>query len=440
MVPPRSPDLSLPALDIRPPGVDRRSFLRVAANAGLLWGLGGGVAEAGTRTRTPLVLLFLSGGVDKKSSVEPDPLMLRNGTRVPADYRGPFGSIRARNGTEFSELFPRFADKSDRVALVRSLFVNSSAFLDHEQISRAILLAQGAPFPLTVGTRMSSPNAAPYMLLNPGSSFPSLDGAFGKSNALVPAWDRDRAVFQNPFAPQLIANATPNPQETVEGLEEEEAVPVTPPEVVETRRSLLGLLATHSRLDTPQTRRMEQFQETAFRLSRGDGPFFEALRLEEQNRDRYGRSIAGVMSQTAVQLVRSGAGAVAIYYEPDFSTFDLHQGLQDGMRRHGPPVDHAIGALIDDAERGLFTLAVMTEFNRTPRMNDRAGRDHHPKGNWAMLAGPNVRKGAVIGSSDYRGEIADHPINQSPALPHTVLAACGLPAAPGQPMIPEMLR
>ncbi len=440
MVPLPSPDRSSSSIDIRPPGLDRRSFLRVVANAGVLWGLGDGVVHAQNRTRTPLVLLFLSGGLDKKSSVEPDPTTLRNGTRVPVEYRGPFAKIQARNGTEFSEHFPRFADKSDRVALVRSLFVNATGFLAHETVSRDILLSQGTPFPLTVGNRLSRPNAAPYMLLNPGSTFSSLEGAFGRSNALVPAWDRDRMVFQNPFRPELIANATPNPQETVEGMEEEEATPPLSPESVETRQHLLRAFTAHSQLDTAATRRMEQFQETAFRLSRGDGPFFEALRLEEQNRDRYGRSIAGVMSQTAAQLVRSGAGAVAIYYEPDFSTFDLHEGLEAGMRRHGPPVDHAIAALIDDADRGLFTLAVMTEFNRTPTMNNRAGRDHHAKGNWAMFAGPNVRRGVVLGSGDYRGDIVNHHINQHPALPNTVLAACGITAPPGQPVIGEVLR
>ena len=48
------------------------------------------------------------------------------------------------------------------------------------------------------------------------------------------------------------------------------------------------------------------------------------------------------------------------------------------------------------------TLVCFSEFMRTPRLNDRNGRDHH-LGNCALLAGAGVRGGQVVGSSDSPG-------------------------------------
>jgi uncharacterized protein (DUF1501 family) len=41
---------------------------------------------------------------------------------------------------------------------------------------------------------------------------------------------------------------------------------------------------------------------------------------------------------------------------------------------------------------------VFSEFGRTPRINDRAGRDHH-LGNCALIAGAGIRGGRVVGES-----------------------------------------
>ena len=58
------------------------------------------------------------------------------------------------------------------------------------------------------------------------------------------------------------------------------------------------------------------------------------------------------------------------------------------------------------------TLVVMlSEFGRTPRINDNAGRDHYPRVFSAFMAGGGMKGGTVIGSSDENGEEAkDRPI------------------------------
>lgn len=48
------------------------------------------------------------------------------------------------------------------------------------------------------------------------------------------------------------------------------------------------------------------------------------------------------------------------------------------------------------------TIIAYSEFQRTPRINERNGRDHH-LGNCALVAGAGIRPGVVIGASSDRG-------------------------------------
>lgn len=69
--------------------------------------------------------------------------------------------------------------------------------------------------------------------------------------------------------------------------------------------------------------------------------------------------------------------------------------------------DQALAALIEDMhERGLLaeTLVVFaTEFGRTPRINDRKGRDHWTHAFTMAFAGAGVPGGQVVGSTDREG-------------------------------------
>ena len=88
-------------------------------------------------------------------------------------------------------------------------------------------------------------------------------------------------------------------------------------------------------------------------------------------------------------------------------------------------------ALLDDLKsKGLLskTLVVLgTEFGRTPKINQNAGRDHHPGAFSCLLAGAGIRGGQVIGKTDSTGRTVDdgHCLPQD--LNATIAAACGLP-------------
>jgi len=66
------------------------------------------------------------------------------------------------------------------------------------------------------------------------------------------------------------------------------------------------------------------------------------------------------------------------------------------------------------------------EFGRSPRINAKDGRDHHPRCFSAVLAGGGVRGGQAVGATSADGDqVADRPIT-IPDLFATICALTGM--------------
>lgn len=121
-------------------------------------------------------------------------------------------------------------------------------------------------------------------------------------------------------------------------------------------------------------------------------------------RERYGRTKLGQRLLLARRLVEAGVRFVTIN-EP--VGWDTHADNFQRMRDNLPVVDRCVSALIEDlAVRGMLddTLVMMFgEFGRTPRINDKAGRDHWAQAMSIMLAGGGVPAGLVHGATDRNG-------------------------------------
>jgi uncharacterized protein (DUF1501 family) len=74
------------------------------------------------------------------------------------------------------------------------------------------------------------------------------------------------------------------------------------------------------------------------------------------------------------------------------------------MRQMLPILDHGLHALLTDLdERGMLddvSIVAWGEFGRTPKINDKGGRDHWPRVGMALLGGGGMRVGQVIGATD----------------------------------------
>ncbi len=51
-----------------------------------------------------------------------------------------------------------------------------------------------------------------------------------------------------------------------------------------------------------------------------------------------------------------------------------------------------------------MAVVVWGEFGRTPKITQRAGRDHWTHAGFALVAGGGLRMGQVVGATDARGE------------------------------------
>ncbi len=123
----------------------------------------------------------------------------------------------------------------------------------------------------------------------------------------------------------------------------------------------------------------------------------------EKYRDKYGDSKIGRRMMIAARLVEAGVAFV----EVGQSGYDTHADNFEGHKSLVPPMEHAWAALLDDLdERGLLddTLVVwMGEIGRTPKINNRSGRDHYVRSWTTALAGGGVKGGLVYGASDKDG-------------------------------------
>src|SRR5437660_1287636 len=104
----------------------------------------------------------------------------------------------------------------------------------------------------------------------------------------------------------------------------------------------------------------------------------------------------------ARRLVEAGVRFVTVTYGGS-QGWDNHTGIKDAVSNGLPAFDHAFSGLIADLEqRGLLdsTIVMVTsEFGRTPKVNEGAGRDHWARVYSQVLAGGGITKGQVYGAS-----------------------------------------
>jgi hypothetical protein len=154
----------------------------------------------------------------------------------------------------------------------------------------------------------------------------------------------------------------------------------------------------------------------------------EALDLSREDpkiRERYGSDDPNVLPYSskgyqahmskflaARRLVEAGARCVTVA----FADFDWHGSNFAHGKKVIPLLDQGLAALVSDLhERGLdrdVSVVVWGEFGRTPKINDKAGRDHWSNVMFAMLAGGGMKTGQVIGATNnYAEEATTRPIH-----------------------------
>lgn len=121
-----------------------------------------------------------------------------------------------------------------------------------------------------------------------------------------------------------------------------------------------------------------------------------------------------------VQLFHGGGGGGA---------WDAHSEIKSNHTNLASQIDQPIAGLLKDLkQRGMLdeTLVVLgTEFGRTPAAQD-TGRDHHPQGFCAWLAGGGIKGGITHGATDEIGFHATENRHYITDIHATVLHQLGL--------------
>lgn len=130
---------------------------------------------------------------------------------------------------------------------------------------------------------------------------------------------------------------------------------------------------------------------------------FDLEQESAASRDRYGPTPFGRHCLLARRLLEAGVPMVKVargFWDSHHDNFESHRELV-------PDFDRVLSALLDDlGERGLLdsTLVfVLSEFGRTPEINQDVGRDHYADAWSCAFAGCGIRGGTVHGRTDDDG-------------------------------------
>jgi hypothetical protein len=408
-------------------GSTRRSFLRTAATIPLAMSAGlptpEAIADAKSRAKAKsVILLWLWGGPSHIDLVDPKP-------DASMDYRGPFGTINTQTtGMRFTELLPRMAARSDKFSVIRSMVNTNNGHPGAGTVGLTGFEESPGPVQPNFGAIVSkhrgqSGSLPPFFYVGKGipRDLPTRIEGYG-GGTLGKAFD--------PF----LVSASDRGEVSIPTLK---MMPNMSPGRISDRRQLLTQLDEERyRLDAAKVEEWGHKYQSAYGLltSAEARAAFDLTQESAKTRSRYGRSTFGQGCLLARRLAEAGVPYVQVNWSEYVETFtpggdwgwDTHiynfELLQD---RHGPIFDRAYSALLDDmTERGLMEdtlLITMGEFGRTPRISNRAAREHWNQCYFSIWAGAGVTPGRVIGQSDPKGE---RPVSRpiTPLMAGTTIA------------------
>jgi hypothetical protein len=166
---------------------------------------------------------------------------------------------------------------------------------------------------------------------------------------------------------------------------------------------------------------LDKFHQQALDILRADKTkkAFDLNTESQSLRQKYGLDNFGQGALAARRLIEAGVRFVTV----SLGGWDTHGQNFNALRtRLLPPVDRTLSALIEDLDqKGLLKSTIVYcvgEFNRTPKINRNAGRDHWARSMAVFLAGGGIKPGYAHGTT---GSTGMAPANE-PCTPDDVAA------------------
>lgn len=355
-----------------------------------------------------VIYLYMAGGMTHIDTFDPKP-------EAPVEYRGPIKAISTNvDGIQLGQHLEKTAKHADKMAIVRSMTSTQGAHAQgnyHVHTSYTERASITHPALGSWGNQLDPDRLKgtlpPYVTVHAGNRHPGA-GFFEPSAGPLPVGD----------AMQGLQNAKRRNGVTEESFNRQIAL----------RSKLDAEFAGRFGKGQRSVRAYDEMFNSAVSLMTSKD--LEAFDLSKESKDAHALYGAEKFSKgvlLARRLVQHGVRFV----EVEYGGFDWHSAAFTNADEKLPVLDQAYAALLHDLEvTGLLdsTLVVIaTEFGRTPKIDDDAGRNHFPKAFSFVLAGAGIKGGTVHGQTD---ETASNIVTAKTSVPDfnaTIAAAMGLP-------------
>lgn len=360
-------------------------------------------------TAKNVIFLFMQGGPSHLETFDHKPALRKyDGQLLPESLRdfdlaqintadakvmAPQFSFRkyGDSGQEISSLFPRLSEHADRLTIIRSmyhdLFIHGSAMILMHSGTRLLGHPSVGAW-VTYGLGCESDNLPSYIAMT-DSVF--RNGASMYTSGFLPA------VYQGTA---MRAEGVPiqNLQRDADLTGGEQRLLLD--QINAWNRNHRETRPADSRLDA----RISNY-ELAFRMQTAAPELIDLSGETQATRELYGvddgpSAQFGKMCLMSRRMVERGVRYVQLIS----SDWDAHGDCKGNHEVQARKIDQPIAGLITDLkQRGLLDSTLLVwigEFGRTPIRQGSNGRDHHPYGFSAWMAGGGISGGTTIGSTD----------------------------------------
>jgi hypothetical protein len=400
-------------------GVSRRTLIQAGtsslAGVGLASVLGARAKAAGKepgaasgQNAKQIVIVWLTGAASHHDTFDMKP-------NAPTEIRGEFNPVSTSvPGIQICEHLPHLAQRADTFAVVRTL-----SHKDNNHLMSTHHVLTGHFQPGAFFDKVASRDDWPCYSSGLGFLRPRNDGI--PSGVNLPTfllqgpltWPGQHAGFLGPkFDPWQIKGDPQKPDFKVDSLTLSPGIDVSR---LDRRQTLLNEVnVQQQQLDrAAEATRLTDDQQLAFSILTSSrlAQAFELNRETDVVRDRFGRNTTGQSMLVARRLIEVGVPVVQVNVG-GAQTWDNHGNIFPTLKdRLLPPIDLGVSALLDDLhESGRLDdtfVMMLGEFGRTPKINNKKGRDHWGPCFSGFFAGAGVRGGQMIGRSD---DIGAYPV------------------------------
>ena len=401
--------------------ISRKSFLLHAAQSTLgvslapsfLWSAENKakkVVAAEKATCERVIFLYMKGGMSQTDTFDPKEKASIGGKSKPIKTKSPELLL--------SDKLPKLAQQAMDLSVIRSMATKTGA---HSQ----------ARYVMHTGYRqrtgMTHPQLGSWAQMFLGKSDPILP-----SSVLIASGNPGPGFLPPDYSPLPIGNASRGIKDLLPEINKEQLNKRV--RLAQRFSSAFSHYFPHD-----DVKAYSDFYDQTVKFMSGDMAEPFDIQKEPQNlRSQYGNHPFGQGALLARRLVERGVRYVEVTSNKSWDS--MHRGTSS-LNGLADELDGTVSALmIDLRNRGMLDstmIVVTTEFGRSPKVKGNGGRDHHPNGFSAMLAGGGVKGGIAVGETDNYGK-DPFPEYEPKDLHATIALALGMTGTkirrlPGRP-------